>query len=388
MLCYFFQPDLGFQENHLVREYLEAGHQVLVIAPPDKDVFSYYEGFRDHTRAVVEIQVTDGYTLVRLPYRRFSTNKVDPLKGVYSQLTRFNPDLIFVHGISFNLGECVKYAKNNSQCDVIVDFHGDFSNSGRSWISRKVLHGFIKKWYLQRFLDEVVRIYAITPASIEFVRTAYGVDSEKIELLPLGADLRGVELANKQDARSECRKSLGLRDSDTLIFTGGKLEPWKKTDLLIEAILELNRSDLHVVIAGVVPDTLRDYQERLNNLAIKSANIHFVGWVDPFDLTSFMLASDLAVFPASQSVIWQQAVASGLPLIIGELPHQGVAYMNRGNILPLDASNLNSTQLAIAILALISDPSQLQRMGEISSNVARTELDWVKIALQSLKTGS
>lgn len=384
MLCYFFQENLGFQENHLVREYLESGHEVLVIAPPDDNVFAYYEGQRNKSAGIAKKHISLNYKLVRLPYRRFATKKINPIHGVYAQLNDFKPDLIFIHGLSYNLGECVKYAGKNSKCKIIMDFHGDLSNSASNWISRNVLHRIINRYYLKHYLPSIDQIYAITPASSDFLEKIYEVDAKNIELLPLGSDLKSVKRLNEQDIRRVFRKRMGLSKEEILIFTGGKLEPWKRTDQLIQAVTDLNRSDIHLVVVGSVPDLHAEYERRLTELSTCHPAIHLVGWVDHDEMTSYMLASDIAVFPASQSVIWQQAIAAGLPLIVGELPNQSVAYINRGNIIPLKILDDNSARLADAIQNLADDIHLRRLMSEISTTLAINELDWAKLAQRTL----
>jgi glycosyltransferase involved in cell wall biosynthesis len=44
-------------------------------------------------------------------------------------------------------------------------------------------------------------------------------------------------------------------------------------------------------------------------------NIIYVGWVKPGEIYQYYMASDVAVYPGGQSVLWQQAIACGLPLI-------------------------------------------------------------------------
>ena len=59
-------------------------------------------------------------------------------------------------------------------------------------------------------------------------------------------------------------------------------------------------------------------------LARKMAARTFAGWVDAVDVYRMMDACDFAVFPASQSVLWQQALAMGLPLIVGQVGVTGL----------------------------------------------------------------
>src|SRR5690606_17293733 len=43
--------------------------------------------------------------------------------------------------------------------------------------------------------------------------------------------------------------------------------------------------------------------------------IKYIGWIDSNDSYNYFAASDLGVFPGRHSVLWEQAVGSGLPCI-------------------------------------------------------------------------
>ena len=388
MLCYFYQDGLGFQENHLVREYVNAGHDVMVLAPLDDEVFSYYQGRRDSGTAILETQISENLKLVRLPYRKFSNQKYDPLKGIAPYLLKFEPDIIFMHGLSFNLKDCVRYLKSKPERKLIMDFHGDFSNSGKTWLSRNLLHKIIRRRLLKKYAKYIDQIYAITPTSQDFLVRMYGLNRNAIKLLPLGGDLGVVETQRTSRARDRVRAELGLSLTDFVVFTGGKLEPFKKTDELINAIRFLDNEDIHLVVVGSVPNQFPEYASHLHELASLTPRVHMAGWLDLDNMTSHMLAADCAVFPAGQSVLWQQAIVSGLPLIVGELPNQSVAYLNRGNIIAFKSDKLDSSGLAKVILELKNDPDRLFAMAEIAQHLAQTDLDWAKIAGKSLEAGS
>jgi glycosyltransferase involved in cell wall biosynthesis len=385
MLCYFYQDGLGFQENHLVREYVKAGHDVMVLAPLDDEVFSYYQGRRHSGNKIVETEISENLKLVRFPYRKFSNQKFDPLKGMAPYLHDFEPEIIFVHGLSFNLRDCVRYHKSKPRCRLIMDFHGDFSNSGRTWLSRNLLHKLIKRRLVRKYSKYIDQIYAITPTSQDFLVRMYGFSPNDIKLLPLGGDLVVVDAQRASGARGRVRAALGLSLTDFVVFTGGKLEPFKKTDELINAVRLLEDQDIHLVVVGSVPNHFPEYSTYLSELASSTPKVHMAGWLELDEMTAHMLAADCAVFPAGQSVVWQQAIVSGLPLIVGELPGQSVAYLNRGNIIPLKSDNLESHELARVLVELKRDPKRRAAMAKIANQVAQTELDWVKIAGTSLE---
>src|SRR5690606_13476187 len=156
----------------------------------------------------------------------------------------------YVHDIMLNLPEAIRYKKAHPECRMIMDYHADYSNSGKNWVSRRVLHGVLRKWFLDRARPHLSKIFAITPTTILFLHELYNVPVEDIELLPLGADLDYCAEVREREEGDILRKKLGIADDAIVIVTGGKLEPWKKTELLIEAVRTLPSLRLELVIIG------------------------------------------------------------------------------------------------------------------------------------------
>ena len=147
---------------------------------------------------------------------------------------------------------------------MIMDYHADYSNSGKNWVSCRILHGVIRKWFLDRARPHLARIFPVVPASAKFLHELYKVPHSEMELLPLGAD---VDLAREIRTRQEgkqLRESLSIPDEAIVVFTGGKLAPHKRTELLIEAVARLPQHKLHVVVAGEASEADQVYKRAAN----------------------------------------------------------------------------------------------------------------------------
>ena len=269
---------------------------------------------------------------------------------------------------------------------MIMDYHADYSNSGKNALSLKVLHGVIRKWFLDRARPHLSRIFPIVPASAQFLHEVYRVPHSEMEILPLGADTDlGNEIRQRQEGRA-LRRSLGIPDEALVIFTGGKLAPAKRTELLIEALLRLSGHPLHLVIAGDADAGDAAYKQRLVRLAEGRPNIHFAGWLGPAEMYRHLDMADLAVFPASQSIIWQQAIAMGLPLIVGNTGYQDISYLNlHSNIVILDRDDIRADRLAEAIEGVVGDPDRVREMSEGAARVADEWLNWDKLVHKTLR---
>lgn len=361
MLCDFFNEALAYQENILTKFYKKKGYEVTIIASTFESIFDFVSDRYDHN-SVEKTYVANNVKIIRLPYRINFLNRVRLFRCLDGILEAEAPDLVFVHDIMFNLVDVVRYVKRYPRVQAIMDYHADYSNSGKNWLSLKILHGVLRKWVLDHSRPHLKRIFPVTPASARFLKEVYGVSSDEMELLPLGADLDLIREIQASSDRLMLREKYGIKDNDFVIFSGGKLSPVKRTEVLIESFLRLNQHGVHLVIVGDCAENDKDYLAHLKLLAVNSSRIHFAGWLENRDVISHISMADIAVFPASQSILWQQCIAMGLPLIIGEKralsgADQDVSYLNLyENIIIASSHSPLTDQLVEIINRLINKP--------------------------------
>jgi glycosyltransferase involved in cell wall biosynthesis len=385
MLCDFYNEALEYQENLLVKYYVKHGHEVTVIASTFDSVFDYYSDRHDKT-APPRIYEDRGAKIIKLQYRYNILNRLRAYTRIDEILAREAPDLIYVHDIMLNFPEAIRYVQSHPGCRMIMDYHADYSNSGRNALSIRILHGVIRKWFLDRARPHLSRIFPIVPASAVFLNEVYKVPHMEMEVLPLGADTDQVAETKKREEGRRLRKLLGISANDLVIFTGGKLVPAKKTELLIEAVCSLRDVSLHLIVVGDSDAPNAEYKKQLMELAGGHSRIHFIGWLGRTDIYSYLDMANLAVFPASQSILWQQAIAMGLPLVVGDTGHQDISYLNlHENIVILRSDEISSERLAEEIRGLARDPIRLQRMGQGALRVADECLDWNKLIDRTLR---
>jgi glycosyltransferase involved in cell wall biosynthesis len=385
MLCEFYNENLEYQENLLTKYYLKHGHEVTVVTSTFQSVFDYYNDKHDKS-APPRTFFDGGAKIIMLRYRYNILNRLRAFTSIAGILEEERPDLIYVHDIMPNLPEAIRYKKAHPECRMIMDYHADYSNSGKNWVSRNILHGILRKWFLDRARPHLSRIFAYTPAAIPFLHDMYGIPVEDIELLPLGADL---DLCAQVKAREEgaiLRRELGIANNAIVIVAGGKLEPWKKTELLIEAVKALPSLPLELVIIGESPPEYADYKASLLKVANAAPNIHFTGWLEAKEIYKYLDLADMAVFPAGQSILWQQAIAMGLPLVVGDVGSQDISYLNLyDNIVILPKDRIRTDCLIEEISRIVSSPGCLEAMGEGARIVADEQLDWNKLIQRTLR---
>lgn len=388
MLCEFYNESLEYQENLLVKYYRKQGHEVTVITSTFDSVFDYYNDRHDNS-VPARTYFDRGAKIIKLPYRYNVFNRLRAYVRIDGILRDEKPDLLYIHDIMPNFPEAVRYVKTHPECRMIMDYHADYSNSGKSWISRKLLHGILRKWFLDRARPYLSRIFAVTPPSIPFLSDLYKIPPEDIEILPLGADLdRCAEVKQRREGHA-LRRSLGIADDAIVIFTGGKLDPLKKTELLIEAVKSLPLLPLHLVVIGDSGPKFAGYKAQLVEAAGQASNIRFVGWLESRDIYKYLDMADMAVFPASQSILWQQAIAMGLPLIVGDTGNQDMSYLNqRNNIVILANDEIRADRLAQEISRIAADPALLKAMSAGALEVANEHLNWDRLVQRTLSFNS
>ena len=90
-----------------------------------------------------------------------------------------------------------------------------------------------------------------------------------MSVLPLGTDLEYGAQVHASGAGRAIRRELGIAQSDFVIFTGGKLTPFKRTETLIEAVNALDRADVHLLVAGAAGPNEAEYFAGLEQMAFR-----------------------------------------------------------------------------------------------------------------------
>ncbi len=385
MLCEFFHEQLEYQENLLLKYYRKHGFDVTVLTSTIDSVFDYYSDKHDVNKPTREY-FFNGARIVKIQYEYVRLkNRLRKYKDITWILEEEQPNLIYVHDIMLNFHEAIRYVKRHPECKMIMDYHADYSNSAKHWLSLQVLHGIIRRrFYLDPARKFLSKIFPIVPAGFKFLNEVYKVPWSEMELLPLGGDYDLAKQISSTVDRVALRRKLGIPSNAFVIFTGGKLEPRKKTQILISAVNRLARNDIHLLIAGKADS--EQYGTVLAETAADSPQIHFLGWLNTHDIYTHMAIADAAIFPASQSILWQQSICMHMPLVVGDTGGQSVDYLNPySNIITLERSEISEERFAEVILELQRDPCKTKQMREGAAKTACELLDWNKLIYKTLQ---
>jgi glycosyltransferase involved in cell wall biosynthesis len=381
-LAAFYIDNYSYQENIFPRIHKQLGHEVEILASTETYLNNINIGY---------LKPNIYFTKDCIKVTRVSYSGIFPLKianklriytGVYEYLNLFKPEFIYLHDCQFyNVYHIVKYAKLNN-VKIVVDIHTDLINSGRNWVSLNILHKLIYKMYINYIEKYVIVFYATLPLRKNFLIDIYGVNENKIKILPFGTD---DTLFNKQDVkaiRDNFRKKLKIKDSDFLLVSGGKIDKRKNILNLIRAFTEIKTvsgfDDIKLLIFGKPTPDLKDEFSVL----IDNTEILYLDWVESEQLHKVFIASDLAIFPGTHSVLWEDAIGIGLPCLF--LKWDGIDHLDKGG----NCKYLNNTsieEIKDNILILVNDRASYIEMQKKATILGPKFFSYSKIAEDALK---
>lgn len=291
------------------------------------------------------------------------------------------PDYIFAHLVqSISLPALKKYKKKHPEVKIFADSHADYINSAHNWISKNILHKIIWKNVLNFSLDSIEMVYGVLPARVDFLKQVYKLPENKVQLLLMGAEDDKIHAELAAEYRMQIRKKLAIAESDFVIITGGKIDPKKNIKILTDVLSVLNLEKIKLIIFGKANEEMKEYIETIQ----EEAYVRYVGWLSSEEMYKYFHASDLAVFPGTHSVIWEQAVGTGLPGIYRRW--EGIEHIDRGG--NIEFINGESEEELRTIIQKISCNSEKYAEMKEKAEAVKSDFLYSNIALKSLSTNS
>ena len=316
-LSNWYVDKVGYQENELIRQHVSQGHTVLVIAST--------ETHSDAGKLVYVEPATylgsEGAKVIRIPYLKYLPHwmmrKLRIHSGLYQLISDFEPDTILFHGTcGWELLTVSKFIDNNPSKTLYVDSHEDQYNSGRSWLSKEILHKLYYAFILRKSLPQITKILCYSLDCINFVNQTYKVPLDNLELYPLG----GIPIAIEEylQRRSTSRLELNIANDEIILLQSGKQSRRKRVLDSIRLVSKLHKQKVHLLIVGVIHEEIAD---EFKKLVSNSQNVSFLGWKDLDQLTSLLCAADVYLQPGVgiQSVTMQHSLCCHCAVILDDI---------------------------------------------------------------------
>ncbi|MBA6342122.1 glycosyltransferase family 4 protein [Colwellia sp. MB02u-10] len=377
-LAAFYIDNYGYQENILPKAHKNQGHDVFIVASTENYLADKTLGYSKAESYINE----HGIPVCRLPYAswipKVIVRKLRLYRGLKVKLEEFKPDVIFLHDIQFlDVLTIIDFVKKHPNTKIFSDCHTDFINSGKNWVSKNILHKVIYKWCAKRIEPYVEMFFGVTPLRSKFLEDVYGIDKKKIDLLVMGYDDTKPLKASQTEIRNNIRTKLGIADNDFLIVTGGKIDERKKIHNLIEAFCELQLKNTKLLVFGTPTPDMKILIEDLS----KKTNVVFVGWSSQQDICNYLLSSDVAFFPGTHSVLWEQTVGLGVPSVFKKW--DGMTHVDvGGNCILLDKGD--NEEIKATLMSLVSNKELLNRMLAVATTKGKLVFSYNEIAKKAI----
>jgi glycosyltransferase involved in cell wall biosynthesis len=212
----------------------------------------------------------------------------------------------------------------------------------------------------RRSCRQARRIVAISESGRQDIHTYFGVPLAHIDVVTPAVDahFRPRPPAEVEDFRR--REELPPR----FLLHVGTLQPRKNIPLLLEALAQLNRPDLPLILAGGKGWFYHDIFARVQELGLEK-QVRFAGYVPDAELPLWYNAASLLLFPSVYE-------GFGMPLI------QAMACGT-----PVVAANTSAVPEAAGEAALYFDPHDASALAEQMATV----LDGPEVATMMMKQG-
>ena len=366
----------GYQENILPYFHKKDGHDVVIFASN----MMFDKNFQFTKRPAGEYfnaQNLKVKILEKTPHTKLWFLKPD-FRGLYDCIEKEFPDIIFVHGPQFvSLKDIKKYKKRHPEVKVFIDNHADYYNTRVKKLRKKIAHWFFYGHTMRTMAKDVEMFWGVTPWRCDFLHKMYGVPKEKIGLLVMGGDDEKIDFQNLDSIKKSIRNKYNIADDDFLLITGGKIDRNKNIHLLVEAVKEIGRDNVKLLIFG---QPTKDFEEEFLPLVKDSNCIRYIGWVDSNSVYDYFLASDLCVFPGTHSVLWEQACACGIPGIYKSW--QGMHHVDvNGSAMFLHSDTTD--EIVTKLTHLFNDVEQYKAM-KIAAQEAKIVFSYREISKRAI----
>ncbi len=337
----------SYHENILPTKHRKMGYEVTVIASQ-----IYFDGRTKSmmSRDTADYINKDGIHVIILPStkgNKFTRLVNRTVEGLYETLEKECPDIVFVHGVKSPDNNAVaNYVKRHDTVMLFADNHNDYHVT-------PIQRGFLPWFYrriaainARKLLPVAKRYWGTLPLRAEYLNTVFRIPKSKIGVLIMGGDDDIISSINPVVDRNNVRKQYGIPQDAFLIVTGGAFDKRKQQQLLMEAVKEINNEKIWLLAFGEPVKGMEKIFEQYNDVH----NIVMTGWLPSDRAYELFIASDLAFFPGWHSVLWEQAVACGVPIVVKYW--EGVDHVNfNGNAVLMEDVNVESIKRKITELS-------------------------------------
>ena len=130
-----------------------------------------------------------------------------------------------------------------------------------------------------------------------------------------------------------------LKSNDKIISIGGKIDEYKGNEIckFLDAFTKVRHAGFAVAIYGSIIEQFRD---KILDYSNRFDEIHYLGWLNHSEIVNVIKNSSYCVFPGRHSVLWEEAVCLGKPIVVKY--YEGYNHIDLGgNVVFLYETDVN-----------------------------------------------
>ena len=334
----------------LIRELIAAGHQVDFAANEDNSpVPDCYRELDcpiyqiDFSRSPLSMKNLRSFRQLRKVVKQGGYDAVHCHTPVASLVTRW---------------VCRRYRK---KLKVFCTAHGFHFYKGAPLKNWLVYYPF--EWLCSFWTDTLITIN-----SEDYERAQRRFHAKRVEYVP-GVGMDHDKFASATVDRAQKRRELGIPENAFLLISVGEVNQNKNQSVVIRALAQLHRPDIHYLIVGKGPmeEAVKDLAEELGI----GAQVHLPGY--RHDIPELLKASDVIVFPSIREGLGLAALegmAAGLPLICAD--NRGTREFASAYCREDYTGVCSSPEMyAAAIQRLADDPQLYDELSQIGPHISK-----------------
>jgi glycosyltransferase involved in cell wall biosynthesis len=382
----WFSEKMGYAENCLPKALASLGHETHLITSNVQTYFNSptyketYEPFIGPGIVACESRKLDGYTLHRLSYGQWRGRL--RIRGLRQKLIELCPQIVQTFDVTSLTTLEAALCKLSVGYELFLESHLHASvfppALGRGSLRDRIYWTLYANTF-GRFVSRLTKkCYPISTDAAEIVIRFFGIDSGKVDVVPLGVDTDlfcPPDTDTAQQTRKQLRQSLGFAPNEVVCVYTGRFSKDKNPLCLAHAIGKL------VAEGGAVRGLFVGNGPAEDVAAIRRTPGCVVQpFVPTSDLPPYYWAADIGVWPKQESTSQLDAAACGLPLILSNKVK--VIERVEGNGLLYEQDNPADLARRIRQLA---DPEVRHPMGQLGVRKVHERFSWLEIARQRLQ---
>ncbi|WP_316773158.1 glycosyltransferase family 4 protein [Pedobacter frigiditerrae] len=331
--------------------------------------YKYDKGF-DRT-IEWDLPLLDAYDYVFLknnaksPGTHHFTGILNP--DLINQVSNFGPNRILIYGWAWcSHLKAMRYFKGK----VPIYFRGDSNLLNETNVIKTLLRKIFLKW-IYKNVDKAFYVGTNNKAYYE----AFGLVEEQLIFAPHAIDNYRFGTSEIDQAK-KIRTNLNVGENDIVILFAGKLIPVKNPFLLLDAFIELDLANVHLLFVGN-GELEESLKSRFESFKLQRSfdcaqddelcKIHFMDFQNQTQMPAVYQACDLFCLP-SQSETWglsvNEAMACGKSILISDKVGCSIDLVDHQNGSIFKSDDKEDLKQKIIVLTL--DKTKLKKMGENS----------------------